>query len=441
MISIGKPHNYLACCGKLFSGSTMKLNMPSVCLYFQVHQPMRLKKYRIFDIGIDDDYFADKSESDLNNKKIMEKVARKSYLPTNALLLELLQKNPKFKISFSISGVFLQQAEELPELLESFKKLVDTGQVELLSETSHHSLSSIYSPAEFRRQVQLHRKKIKELFHVEPEIFRNTELIFNNNLAYEIEGLGYKGILAEGADRILGWRSPNFLYRPKGTKKIKALLKNYKLSDDIAFRFSERSWSEYPLTAPKFASWISAINGNGEIVNLFMDYETFGEHQWEDTGIFEFLRHLPDEILKNPDNNFITPSEAVLKFEPRDEIDVPDFISWADTERDLSAWISNPMQADALAKLYELENLVYDLDDPKLLEDWRRLTTSDHFYYMCTKWFADGDVHKYFNPYETPYEAFISYMNVLTDLKLRVKNKSSAKAATVEKFHKEFKHA
>ncbi len=402
---------------------------------------MRIKKYRIFDIGLDDSYFNDASDSDLNNKKILEKVARKSYLPANALLLELLTKNPKFKVSFSLSGVFLQQAEQFPQLLESFKKLLDTGQVELLSETSHHSLSFIYSPAEFRRQVQVHRKKIKELFDYEPEVFRNTELIFNNNLALEVEGLGYKGILAEGADHILGWRSPNFLYKPKGTKKIKALLKNYKLSDDIAFRFSEKSWSEWPLTAPKFANWVSAINGNGEIVNLFMDYETFGEHQWSDTGIFEFLEHLPEEILRNPDNNFVTPGEAISKFEQRDEIDVPNFISWADTERDLSAWISNPMQADTLKKLYELENLIYELDDPKLLEDWRRLSTSDHFYYMCTKWFADGDVHKYFNPYETPYEAFISYMNVLADLRLRAKNKTAAKKAKVVKFRRELKYA
>lgn len=416
--------------------------MPSVCLYFQVHQPLRIKKYRVFDIGINDDYFNDGSDSDLNNQKILKKVAGKSYLPANALLLELLKKNPGFKVSFSISGVFLQQAEQfLPELLESFKKLFNTGQVELLSETSHHSLSFVYSPAEFRRQVQLHREKMKELFNCEPQVFRNTELIFNNNLAYEIEGLGYKGILAEGADHILNWRSPNFLYRPKGTKKIKALLKNYKLSDDIAFRFSEKNWNEYPLTAPKFAAWISAVNGNGEIVNLFMDYETFGEHQWADTGIFEFLRHLPEEILKNPDNSFITPTEALSKFEPKDEIDVPHFISWADTERDLSAWISNPMQTDALKKLYDLENLLYELDDPKLLESWRRLTTSDHFYYMCTKWFADGDVHKYFNPYETPYEAFISYMNVLTDLKLRAQNKAAAKRAQVQKFYQELKYA
>lgn len=416
--------------------------MPSVCLYFQLHQPLRIKKYRIFDIGVDDNYFNDGSDSNLNNRKILEKVAHKCYFPTNALLLELLKEHPEFKVSFSISGILLKQLEEfLPAILDSFKKLVDTGRVELLSETSHHSLSFIYSPAEFRRQVQLHRKKLKELFGVDPKVFRNTELIFNNNLAYEVEGLGYDGILAEGADHILGWRSPNFLYRPKGSKKIKALLKNYRLSDDIAFRFSERSWSEYPLTAEKFAGWIDALNGSGEVINLFLDYETFGEHQWAESGIFEFLKHLPKEILKHPDNNFITPSEAVEKYEARDEIDMPQFVSWADTERDLSAWISNPMQADALKKLYELENKLLELDDPKLLEDWRRLTTSDHFYYMCTKWFSDGDVHKYFNPYETPYEAFISYMNVLTDLKLRATNRLSAKTAKLKDFKKHFKYA
>lgn len=416
--------------------------MPSVCLYFQVHQPNRIKKYRIFDIGTDNNYFNDQSDSNLNNRKILEKVASKCYFPANALLLELLQKYPQFRVSFSLSGIFLQQAQDfLPTLLDSFRKLIDTGRVEILSETSHHSLSFIYSPAEFRRQIQIHKKKIKELFNFEPTVFRNTELIFNNNLAYEVEALGYKGILAEGADHILGWRSPNFLYRPKGAKNIKLLLKNYKLSDDIAFRFSSKDWSEYPLTADKFASWISQLNGNGEIVNLFMDYETFGEHQWQDSGIFEFLQALPMEILKNPDNNFITPSEAVLKFNPTSEIDMPEFVSWADSERNLSAWVSNPIQQDALKKLYEIEKLIIEVDDPKLLEDWRMLTTSDHFYYMCTKWFADGDVHKYFNPYETPYEAFISFMNVLTDLKLRCQNKSLAKIAAVKRFHKESKYA
>lgn len=413
--------------------------MPKVCFYFQVHQPLRIKKYRFFDIGTDDDYFNDPSETSRNNKLVFKKVADKCYLRANAVLLDLLQKHPEFKVSFSLSGVFLDAAEMFyPAVIESFKKLVDTGRVEILSETYYHSLSFLYSKAEFRRQVQKHRRKIKELFGKKPEVFRNTELIFNNDLAYEIDDLGYKGILAEGADKILGWRSPDFVYKPKGAKKIKLLLKNYKLSDDIAFRFSSKEWSEFPLTAPKFASWVSSINGNGEVVNLFMDYETFGEHQWEDTGIFEFLKNLPAEILKNPDNQFITPSEAVDSFDSKGELDIPDFISWADTERDLSAWLSNPMQHDAVAKLYELESQVFDLGDEKLIEDWRRLTTSDHFYYMCTKWFEDGDVHKYFNPYESPYEAFISFMNVLADLTLRLDNKTAARKVKTEELSREF---
>ncbi len=395
--------------------------MASVCFYFQVHQPFRVKDYRVFDIGNDSEYFNDNSDRSLNNKKILNKVAQKCYLPANALMLELLNKHPEFKVSFSFSGVFLEQLEESsPETLESFQKLVATGRVEVLAETYYHSLSFLYSPDEFRRQVELHRKKIKKLFGVEPTVFRNTELIYNNALAEEVEKMGYKGIIAEGADHILGWRSPNFLYRPRGTESIKLLLKNYRLSDDIAFRFSSRDWKEFPLTAPKFANWVSQVNGNGNIVNLFMDYETFGEHQWEDTGIFNFLRHLPEEIYKHPDNDFVTPSEAIARYEPVDEFDAHNFISWADIERDLSAWLSNPMQNDAIRKLYDLEESVLKTGDKRLADDWRRLQTSDHFYYMCTKWFNDGDVHKYFNPYNTPYEAFIAYMNVLQDMKLRV---------------------
>ncbi|OGM25646.1 alpha-amylase [Candidatus Woesebacteria bacterium RIFCSPHIGHO2_02_FULL_38_9] len=395
--------------------------MASVCFYFQVHQPLRIKKYRVYDIGKNSDYFNDDSGSNLNNQKILKKVAQKSYLPTNKLFLELLKKFPKFKISFSFSGLILEQLEKFsPETLSSFKELVKTGKVEVLSETYYHSLSFLYSRQEFRSQIDLHRKKIQKVFKVTPQVFRNTELVYNNDLANEVEKMGYKGILAEGADYILGWRSPNFVYLPKGCKKLSLLLKNYKLSDDVAFRFSSKSWSEYPLTAPKFANWISAINGNGNVVNLFMDYETFGEHQWEDTGIFEFLRALPLEILKHPDNDFVTPSEAVERFRPVAELDVPNFVSWADVERDLSAWLSNPMQKDAFDKLYDLEKVVLATKNKKLTEDWRRLQTSDHFYYMCTKWFADGDVHKYFNPYDSPYDAFISFINVLNDLKLRL---------------------
>jgi len=397
--------------------------MPSVCFYFQVHQPRRVKKYSIFNIGRDHDYFNDQSETNLNNKKIFEKVARKCYLPANEVILGLLKKHPDFKVSYSLSGVFLEQAEEyMPEVLNSFYKLVKTGQAELLSETYHHSLSSLYSFDEFKEQVEAHRALIKKFFNYDPAVFRNTELIYNNDIARYAESFGFKGIIAEGKDDVLGWRSPNFVYRPKGLAQIKLLLKNYKLSDDIAFRFSSRDWAEWPLTAEKFAHWVSGHNGSGEVVNLFMDYETFGEHQWESTGIFEFLKKLPEEVFKHPNNNFKTPSEVVASYPARDEIDVEQPISWADIERDLSAWRSNAMQYAALDRVYALRDEVLKVGCEKILRDWRRLQTSDHFYYMCTKWFADGDVHKYFNPYESPYEAFISYMNALNDLKFRIDN-------------------
>ncbi len=396
--------------------------MASVCFYFQVHQPLRLKSYRVFDIGNDHNYFNHAGEDSRNNRLILERVAQKCYLPTNALLLELLQKHSEFRISFSLSGIFLEQIEhDFPNVLTSFQKLVDTGRAEILSETYYHSLAFLYSHDEFMRQVAMHRDKIKKLFGVTPRIFRNTELIYNNDIARVVEEMGYDGILAEGADHILSWRAPHFLYRPVGTSHITALLKDYKLSDDIAFRFSEKSWTEYPLDAEKFTRWINSINGNGNVVNLFMDYETFGEHQWEDSGIFQFLRALPDAILSHPDNDFVTPSEAIARYEAVGEIDVPHFTSWADSERDLSAWRSNALQEDALEKLYALEKDIYATDDHALITDWQRLTTSDHFYYMCTKWFSDGDVHKYFSPYESPYEAFVAFMNVLQDINIRLK--------------------
>jgi alpha-amylase len=394
--------------------------MSSVCLYLHVHQPRRIKRYRVFDIGRDRDYFNDVSERDTNNRRVFEKVARKSYLPTNALLLDLLNTYPDFKVSFSITGIFLDQAREYnPEVVESFRRLVDTGRVEILAETYHHSLAFLYSRKEFDEQVQMHSDLVRYLFGVTPRVFRNTELIYNNDIARAAEELGYIGVLIEGADHVLSGRSPNFVYKPVSADRIGLLLKNYKLSDDIAFRFSSREWAEYPLTADKFGHWVSSTNGSGEVVNLFMDYETFGEHQWEDTGIFDFLRALPGAIYKHPDNDFVTPSEALERYERRDELDVPYFISWADVERDLSAWLHNGMQQDAIRNLYELEELVKTRSDQKLLDDWRALTTSDHFYYMCTKWWSDGDVHKYFSPYESPYEAFIAFMNVLHDVRLR----------------------
>jgi alpha-amylase len=320
--------------------------------------------------------------------------------------------------------VVLEQLEKYaPKALDSFKRLVDTGRVELLGETYYHSLAFFYSQKEFERQVKKHSKKINDLFGKKPEIFRNTELAYNNKLGKWAEKMGYKGILAEGWDTALGWKSPNFIYKPKGSKKIKLLLKNYRLSDDIAFRFSERTWKDWPLTAEKFSRWVSRYNGSGETINLFLDYETFGEHQWEETGIFNFLRSLPGELMKHPDNKFNTLSEVLDLYPVRGEIDVPGVLTWADTERDLSAWVGNEMQIQAVKSIYELEKEVRKAKDSRILEDWRRLQISDHFYYMCTKWFSDGDIHAYFSPFESPYEAFIAYMNILNDLKLRLKNK------------------
>ncbi|MBS3130916.1 glycoside hydrolase family 57 protein [Candidatus Woesearchaeota archaeon] len=390
--------------------------MVSICFYFQVHQPWRLRRYSVFDIGNNSDYFDHKK-----NSEVMKKVAMKCYLPANKLILKLIEKTGgKFKATYSITGTALEQLEQYePKVLESFRALAGTGCVEFLNETYHHSLSFLYSKDEFREQVALHRKKIKSLFNFEPKVFRNTELIYNNELGNFVEGMGYRGILAEGADHVLGWRSPNFVYKVQGSKNMKLLLKNYKLSDDIAFRFSEKSWKEYPLTVEKYAQWVNANNGNGNVINLFMDYETFGEHQWSQSGIFRFLESLPPELLKHPDNEFVTTTESVEKYDPVSELDVHHPVSWADVERDLSAWLGNSMQHDSLYQLYQMERKVKESGDEALLADWRKLTTSDHFYYMCTKWFADGDVHKYFNPYDSPYEGFIAFMNSLNDLSKR----------------------
>jgi len=395
--------------------------MVAICFYFQVHQPYRMNKYRIFDIGKHSNYFDEQK-----NEEIMKKVTSKCYLPTTRLLLDLIKRhNGKFKCSFSITGTALEQFEKYsPEVISLFKEMAATGNVEFLSETYYHSLSFLYSKDEFKSQVDLHKKKLKKLFGVTPKVFRNTELIFNNELANFAQNMGYKGILAEGADHILDWRSPNYLYTAVTAPKIKLMLKNYKLSDDIAFRFGEKSWKEWPLTVPKYVDWINRVNGGGDVINLFMDYETFGEHQWEDKGIFAFLEHLPAEILKHPDNCFMTPSEVIKSFPTRGELDVHFPVSWADVERDLSAWQGNHIQKQALENMYKFEKVVKSTKDKKLIEDWRKLTTSDHFYYMCTKWFNDGDVHKYFNPYETPYDSFIAFMNILNDIQYRLKEKT-----------------
>ena len=393
--------------------------MPSVCFYFQVHQPCRLRHYTVFDE--DHRYF-----DEFKNKSICRKVANKCYLPTNRMILDLIQKHQgRFKVAYSITGVLLEQlAEYAPEVISTFDALAQTGCVEFLAETYYHSLSFLYSRNEFKEQIQKHSDTIQKMFGYTPRVFRNTELIYSNDLTDAIESMGvFDGVITEGADRILGGRSPNFIYNSPRSKRIKLLLKNYALSDDIAFRFSNRGWNEWPLMAGKFSEWVSRVNGNGYVVNLFMDYETFGEHQWKDTGIFDFMHHLPEEIMRNPDNNFKTPSEVIASYPATDVVDVPGLISWADTERDLSAWLGNSMQSNALHELYRMEPHIRQAKDEKLLSDWRKLQTSDHFYYMCTKYFADGDVHKYFNPYDSPYDSYINFMNVMGNLEKRYKKK------------------
>ena len=389
--------------------------MASVCFYFQVHQPFRLRHYTVFE---DDNQYFD----DYKNRLICRKVAEKCYLPTNRLLLDLINRHDgRFKVSFSITGVLLEQLKRYsPEVVSTFDALAQTGCVEFLAETYYHSLSFLYSPEEFLGQIDKHSDLIYNLFGQRPRVFRNTELIYNNQLAELIELTDkFDAILSEGADHILGYRSPDFIYRPANCEKLKLLLKNYSLSDDIAFRFSNKNWTEYPLMAGKYANWINRVNGNGNVVNLFMDYETFGEHQWADTGIFDFLRQLPTDILAHPDNNFMTPSEAAACYDAVDTVDVPHTISWADTERDLSAWLGNAMQSSAIHETYRIERQVKENGNEQLLADWRKLQTSDHFYYMSTKYFADGDVHKYFNPYDSPYDSYINFMNVLSSLKTR----------------------
>ena len=397
--------------------------MKAIVLYLHVHQPYRIRHYTVFDTGSDHQYFDSDPENTYSNETVLKKVAEKSYLPTNQRLLKLLQEHPEFKISLSITGTAIEQMERWsPESLQSFKDLCATGQVEIVAETYHHSLAFFYSLAEFEMQVEMHKNKIKEVFGQTPTVFRNTELAYNNDLAIWADRSGYKGVLAEGWDPVLDWRSPNYVYRPTYTNNIRLLMKNYKLSDDIAFRFGDHDWAEWPLTADKFAHWLSE-DKDATNFNLFMDYETFGEHQWDESGIFGFLEHLPKEWLKTEDHTFMTVSEVIDSFEPVGTIDVPDTITWADTERDLSAWLGNDMQKSSIKSLYKLQDQIIATKDLALIEDWRKLQTSDHFYYMCTKWFNDGDIHSYFSPYETPYEGYINFMNAYRDLQFRLAEK------------------
>ncbi|MHB8772230.1 MAG: glycoside hydrolase family 57 protein [Syntrophales bacterium] len=386
--------------------------MPSVCLYFQVHQPRRLRRFSFFDVGRLHHY-----EDEAENRRLLDRIAHKCYLPANALLTELIGAyRGKFRLACSLSGVLIDQLQRYrPDVLESFRRLAQTGCVEFLTETDSHSLAFLFSAREFGEQVLLHEQRIRKLFGQQGRTFRHTELIYNNDLAVAVEKMGYRVILAEGTEKLLGRRSPNHPYRPAGCDGLTLLLRNYRLSDDVAFRFSERSWADYPLTAAKYAHWLHRAGQEETVINLFMDYETFGEHQWAETGIFEFLRELPGEVLRNPDFAFRTPAEAAEAHAAAGEIDSPGFVSWADEERDTTAWLGNAMQQDASRALYALEPHVRRRADAGILATWRTLQTSDHFYYMCTKWFADGDVHRYFNPFESPYEAYINYMNILDD--------------------------
>ena len=387
----------------------------SICLYFQVHQPTRLRQYRFFDIGKDSHYY-----DDYANRTILKRVAQKCYLPMNELLLEAITKSKgKFKVAFSIFGSALEQFDRYaPEVLDSFKRLAATGKVEFLCETYYHSLASLAAPAEFLHQVEKHKRAVEEHFGVAPVTFRTTELIYSDAIARQVYDLGFKTMLTEGARHIMGWQSPDFIYTAESQPRLKLLLRNYRLSDDLAFRFSERGWSEWPLTAEKFTGWLK--EADGDIVNLFMDYETFGEHQPAESGIFDFMRALPEQVLADGSMEFVTPAQAAKNIKPAASLSVPDPISWADEERDLSAWLGNELQQDAYNKLYRQTEKLALIGDPELWADFGHLQESDHLYYMCTKFFSDGEIHKRFSPYDTPYEAFINYMNVLSDFIIRI---------------------
>ena len=394
--------------------------MRAICLYLHIHQPIRYREYSFFDIGNNSNYFIDNYESRECNERIFLKVANKSYRPMLALLEHNIKLHPDFKFSLSITGIWLEQAEKwAPELIEQIARMIHTGQVEIVGETYYHSLAFFYNREEFEAQVKLHADKIEQHFGVRPKVFRNTELSYNDELAKWADNQGYTAILAEGWDKILGWRSPNYVYRPVGTKNIKLLLKNYRLSDDIAFRFSNHGWKEWPLTVPKYQKWINDDCLRGPLVNLFMDFETFGEHQWKDTGIFAFMDTFINSWLAEYDNKFFTVSEASNATAVAGEISMPNTVTWADTERDLSAWLSNEMQFSAMDNLYALRDQIIATNNPELISDWRKMTTSDHPYAMCTKYWHDGDVHAYFSAYASPYEAFMYFMNVLRDIEYR----------------------
>lgn len=398
-----------------------------ITLYMHMHQPYRVRNYSVFDTAVDHSYFSANDGTDRDNYAVFTKVANKSYRPMCGLLEHLLHEQPDFKFSLSLSGIWLEQAEQwAPDLVEQLQRMVATGRVELVGETYHHSLAFFYSRDEFERQVALHRDTLQRLFGVEPRAFRNTELAYNNELASWAESAGYETILAEGWDPVLEWRSPNYIYRPAGCDRLRLLLKNYRLSDDIAFRFGNHSWADYPLTTDKYQDWVNkAFADDAPTVNLFMDFETFGEHQWEDTGIFGFFESFVRQWLSGEGNAFYTVSQAAHSAEPTGDISMPDTVTWADSERDLTAWLGNSLQREAMRHIYAMEHDVLRTGDMDLVNDWRRLQASDHAYYMSTKWLDDGNVHAYFSPYESPYDAFLYYMNTIRDMRYRLMRSNS----------------
>jgi alpha-amylase len=375
--------------------------MTDIVFYFQVHQPFRLRRYTWLDIGTDHPYFDDGL-----NEMIVQRVAERCYLPMNAVLREAIERTDgRFRCAFSLSGTLLEQCERwAPEVIESYRGLVATGAVELLCETRQHSLAALEDPIEFRAQVQDQLAYLKRLFGVRPTSFRNTELIVDERVAGLVEALGFDALMGEGADTLLGTRPPTDLYRPRGTRDLTLLLRSYSYSDDIAFRFSNKSWDAYPLFAPTFVDWLTRVPEGAPFVGLFMDYETFGEHQWAETGIFEFMRALPELVLARPRFRFATPSETVKLAVPRTEL-------------------AYPMQKAAQRALYDLAPAcrAAATQHPALYADWRKLSTSDHVYYMATKAASDADVHEYFSPYDSPHDAFILFMNVIEDLTRRVR--------------------
>ena len=396
--------------------------MRAICLYLHMHQPWRYRQYSIFDVAHNHRYWEDDFYGKQSNERIFRKVAEKSYHPTLDLLERNLKRHEGFKVSLSITGTWLDQALEWePELVKQLQRMVKTGRVEIVAETYYHSLAFFYHRAEFEAQVHKHQEKILRLFGVRSRVFRNTELSYNDEVGRWADEYGFKAVLAEGWDKVLGWRSPNHVYKVAGAKQCRLLLKNYRLSDDVAFRFSNRGWKEWPLTVDKYQGWLDMDCLRGNLVNLFMDFETFGEHQWADTGIFDFMDDLIGKWLAVYENKFVTVSEAADLEKPVDEVSMPDTVTWADTERDLSAWTGNGMQDEAVKVLYGMRDEVLATENPDLIEDFRRMTTSDHAYYMCTKYWNDGDVHAYFSAYDSPYDAFMYYMNVIRDLKFRIR--------------------